>query len=118
MQSSKGRDARVMRATRHRLTVDFVNKLAGGNQQQGGGEGGFLDGVKDMANNAAGGGQAGEQKEDYLDKGVDFVQERMGQGDQSNESAVEQQKDEMISDQIRSQYKNVTGSDFPVADKQ
>ena len=35
--------------------------------------------------------------------GVDFVQEKLlGQGDQSNESAVEQAKDEQISDYIRS----------------
>ncbi|KAK4049641.1 hypothetical protein OIO90_005400 [Microbotryomycetes sp. JL221] len=103
--------------------MDFVKNLGGqsggeGQQSSGGGSGNFLDSVKGMANNAAGGGQAGEQKEDYLDKGVDFVQERMGQGDQSNESAVEQQKDEMISDQIRSQYKNMTGSDFPIKDKE
>jgi len=36
---------------------------------------------------------------------------------QSNESAVEQAKDEKISDAIRRQYKNTTGSEFPVADK-
>jgi hypothetical protein len=41
----------------------------------------------------------------------------MGGGDQSNESAAEQVKDEAISDTIRSQYKNTTGSDFPIADK-
>lgn len=39
------------------------------------------------------------------------------QGQQSNESAQEQFKDEQISDFIRSQYKNATGKDFPVADK-
>lgn len=42
----------------------------------------------------------------------------MGQGDQSNESAVEQAKDEQISDFIRGQYKSNTGSDFPVQDKE
>lgn len=42
----------------------------------------------------------------------------MGQGDQSNESAVEQAKDEQISDFIRSQYKSKAGSDFPVPDKE
>ncbi|KAK4050402.1 hypothetical protein OIV83_003472 [Microbotryomycetes sp. JL201] len=106
------------------IRLDFVKNLAGGNNsEQGGaagqqqGEGNFLDSMKNMANNAAGGGQAGEQKEDYLDKGVDFVQERMGQGDQSNENAIEQQKDEAISDGIRDQYKKMTGSDFPIADK-
>lgn len=41
----------------------------------------------------------------------------MGQGDQSNESAAEQQKDEMISDMIRDKYKGATGSDFPIKDK-
>lgn len=51
--------------------------------------------------------------------GVDWVQEHvLGQGDQSNESAVEQAKDEQISDFIRKQYKGTTGNDFPVADKE
>lgn len=42
----------------------------------------------------------------------------MGQGPQNNESAAEQAKDEVISDMIRDKYKGVTGSDFPIADKQ
>ena len=51
--------------------------------------------------------------------GVDWVQEHvMGQGQQSNESAAEQAKDEAISDTIRKQYKNTTGTDFPVKDKE
>lgn len=51
--------------------------------------------------------------------GVDFVQEKfMGQGPQDNESAVEQAKDEQISDFIRGKYKSSTGSDFPIKDKQ
>lgn len=87
-------------------------------QQQKSGGGGFMD----KLNNAAGGGAAGEKKEDGLDKGVsslikyslqfrpcisltslrytgvDWVQEHvLGQGDQSNESAFEQAKDEQIS---------------------
>ncbi len=41
----------------------------------------------------------------------------LGQGDQSNESAVEQAKDEQISDFIRNQYKSKTGSDIPIKDK-
>lgn len=50
--------------------------------------------------------------------GVDWVQQNvMGQGDQSNESAIEQAKDEQISDFIRGQYKGKTGKEFPVADK-
>ncbi len=50
--------------------------------------------------------------------GVDWVQEHlMGRGDQSNESAVEQAKDEKISDFVRDQYKRATGSDLPIHDK-
>ncbi|KAK2614903.1 hypothetical protein N8I77_001693 [Diaporthe amygdali] len=102
--------------------MDFVKNLAGGNkdgqqqEQQGEqkSEGGFMS----KLNNMAGGGAAGEKKEDGLDKGVDWVQENvLGQGKQDNESAVEQAKDEQISDFIRGQYKNTTGKDFPVADK-
>lgn len=49
---------------------------------------------------------------------VDFVQQYMlKEGSQNNESAAEQLKDETISDQIRAQYKNMTGKDFPIADK-
>ena len=51
--------------------------------------------------------------------GIDFVQEKfMGAGDQSNESAVEQAKDEQISDFIRGQYKSTTGRDMPIKDKE
>ena len=49
--------------------------------------------------------------------GVDFVQERMGQGPHDNESAVEQAKDEQISDGIRRGFKGVTGKDIPIEDK-
>jgi hypothetical protein len=50
--------------------------------------------------------------------GVDYVQEKfLGQGPQDNESAVEQAKDEQISDFIRGQYKNATGKDVPIQDK-
>jgi hypothetical protein len=46
------------------------------------------------------------------------VQEKfLGQGKQDNESAVEQAKDEQISDIILNQYKDRTGKDFPVTDK-
>jgi hypothetical protein len=48
-----------------------------------------------------------------------LVQEKFfGAGDQSNESAIEQAKDEKISDFIRSQYKNTTGKDIPIKDKE
>lgn len=42
----------------------------------------------------------------------------LGQGDQSNESALEQAKDEQISDAIRREYKSKTGSDLPIKDKE
>ena len=42
----------------------------------------------------------------------------MGQGKQDNESAVEQAKDEQISDYIRKQYKSTTGRDMPIKDKE
>lgn len=118
--------------------MDFVNKMTGGgnsnsnanansneqgqNQQQSSsssGGGGFLGGIGDKLNSAAGGGRESEKNEDYLDKGVDYVQEKfLGQGAQDNESAVEQAKDEKISDFIRSQYKTSTGSDVPIQDKE
>lgn len=41
----------------------------------------------------------------------------MGGGAQNNESALEQAKDEQISDAIRGGYKSTTGKDFFVADK-
>lgn len=41
----------------------------------------------------------------------------MGGGAQDNESAVEQAKDEQISDFIRAKYKSVAGSDMPIKDK-
>jgi hypothetical protein len=41
----------------------------------------------------------------------------LGQGAQDNESAVEQAKDEKISDFIRGQYKSQTGKDIPIQDK-
>ena len=51
-------------------------------------------------------------------KGVDFVQEHvLGQGPQNNESAIEQAKDEQISDFIRGQYKSTTGKEIPIKDK-
>lgn len=83
-----------------------------------GGGGGFLGGIGDKINSAAGGGRESEKNEDYLDKGIDFAQEKfLGQGKQDNESAVEQAKDEQISDFIRGKYKSTTGKDIPIKDK-
>ncbi|KAJ9270559.1 hypothetical protein DTO212C5_3348 [Paecilomyces variotii] len=106
---------------------NFASGLGGGQNQnqneqsssdsnQGGG--GFLSNIGNKINSAAGGGPESEKNEDYLDKGVDFVQERvLHQGPQDNESAIEQAKDEQISDFIRAQYKSAAGKDFPVPDK-
>jgi hypothetical protein len=53
-----------------------------------------------------------------LTLGVDFVQERvMGQGPQDNENAIEQAKDEQISDFVRNQVKGVAGKDYLGQDK-
>ncbi|KAK7743298.1 hypothetical protein SLS53_004383 [Cytospora paraplurivora] len=58
----------------------------------------------DQINESLGGGQKGEQNEDLLDKTIDGFQEHiLHQGDQSNESAVEQLKDEKIAAAIRKQ---------------
>ncbi|KAJ3535093.1 hypothetical protein NM208_g7279 [Fusarium decemcellulare] len=106
--------------------MDFINKVTGGgsnnanqdqaqtqNQESSSG-GGFMDKINGMA----GGGAQGEKNEDGLDKAVDFVQEKvLGQGTQNNESAAEQAKDEAISDFIRDKYKDTTGKEFFVADK-
>ena len=113
--------------------------------EQSSGGGGFLGGIGDKLNSAAGGGKESEKNEDYLDKGkhwrdtfyaslpddssrassltappgVDMVQQYgFGAGDQSNESAVEQAKDEQISDFLRGQYKSKTGNDLPIQDKE
>lgn len=49
---------------------------------------------------------------------IDWVQEHvLGQGNQDNESATEQFKDEQMSDFLRREYKSATGSDFFVKDK-
>ncbi|EXJ65253.1 hypothetical protein A1O7_01594 [Cladophialophora yegresii CBS 114405] len=110
------------------------NSFSGGNNEQankqgttqqsssgsgsGSGGGGFLGGLGDKFNSAAGGGRESEKNEDYLDKGIDFVQEKfLGQGPQDNESAIEQAKDEQISDFLRNQYKSATGKDVPIKDK-
>ncbi|KAL9612819.1 MAG: hypothetical protein Q9167_002602 [Letrouitia subvulpina] len=67
--------------------------------------GGFMDKVNSMA----GGGKESEAKEDYLDKGIDAFQEKvLGQGPQNNESAIEQAKDEQMSDFIRSKVRGTS----------
>jgi len=59
-------------------------------------------GITDKINSALGGGAKGEAKEGKLDKAIDFFQEHVLKGgDQSNESALEQAKDNKIADTIR-----------------
>ena len=59
------------------------------------------------------------QGADNILSAVDFVQEHvLKQGDQKNESAWEPAKDEQISDAIRKTYKNATGHEFFVKDKE
>lgn len=106
--------------------MDKLGSLASGGQGDGhkpqtgehkssGGGGGLMG----TLNSLAGGGKKSEENEDALDKGVDWVQEHvLGQGPQDNESAIEQAKDEKISDFIRDQYKKTTGSDIPIKDKE
>ncbi|KAK2593634.1 hypothetical protein QQS21_008682 [Conoideocrella luteorostrata] len=108
--------------------MDFIKKATGGGDQSGSGnkegsgnnESGDFGGMfKDKLNGMAGGGKQGEENEDGLDKAVDFVQEKfLGEGDQSNETAAEQAKDEAISDFIRDKYKTTTGKDFFIPDKE
>ncbi|KAL5505061.1 hypothetical protein ACEPAH_7724 [Sanghuangporus vaninii] len=113
--------------------MDFIKKLSGddkaeapsnpvateaGSQNTRTDQSGSGGGLLDKMNNALGGGAKGEKKEDGLDKALDWVQEHiLKQGPQTNESAVEQAKDEAITDTIRKQFKQATGHEFPVADK-
>ncbi|MCJ1312633.1 hypothetical protein MMC25_006308 [Agyrium rufum] len=96
-----------------------MSNAQGSSTNNSGGGGGFLGGLGDKINSAAGGGRESEKNEDYLDKGIDAVQQYgFGGGAQDNESAVEQAKDEQISDFIRGKYKSTTGSDLPIKDKE
>jgi hypothetical protein len=53
-----------------------------------------------------------------IQPGVDLVQEKVfGQGPQDNENALEQAKDEQISDFVRDKWKSTTGSDVPFKDQ-
>jgi len=65
-----------------------------------------------------GGGQAGELSEDKLDKAVDLFQQHiLKQGDQSDESAIEQLKDEQIANAIKRSFKGATGSELSESKK-
>lgn len=56
-------------------------------------------GIADKLHGMLGGGKSSEANEDALDKTIDLVQEKVfGAGPQNNENAIEQAKDEAISD--------------------
>ncbi|KAI1332730.1 hypothetical protein F5Y16DRAFT_394038 [Xylariaceae sp. FL0255] len=105
--------------------MNFINKITGGSSQRKDEKEKLptenpesSNGIMDRLNTMAGGGKESEKNEDGLDKAVDWVQEHiLKQGDQSNESAIEQAKDEQISDAIRAQYLKATGHEFPIKDK-
>ncbi|KAJ8085211.1 hypothetical protein PM082_004005 [Marasmius tenuissimus] len=112
-EQHKGQGGGLLGNLMHGSSGAPQDQVSGSGNTAGSG-GGFMG----KLNNAMGGGAAGEKNEDALDKAVDWVQENvMKQGPQNNESAAEQMKDEAISDAIRDQYKNMTGKDFPIADK-
>lgn len=63
-----------------------------------------LEKMKDRINEGMGGGAKAEKEEDLLDKTIDGFQEHvLRKGDQSDESAIEQLKDERIAAAIRGQ---------------
>ncbi|KAG6874733.1 hypothetical protein C0992_006792 [Termitomyces sp. T32_za158] len=75
------------------------------------------DTLGDKINNMLGGGAKGEAKEDGLDKAIDFVQEHLlKEGQQKNESAIEQIKDEQIANMLRNGFKSATGKEIPSLD--
>jgi hypothetical protein len=69
------------------------------------GSGSLLGNIKDVANTAGGADRASETNEGVLDK-----------SSQEDGSAVDQAKDEQISDFIRDKYKSTASSDFPRKD--
>ncbi|KAF5370534.1 hypothetical protein D9757_010129 [Collybiopsis confluens] len=73
------------------------------------------EGLSDKIQSALGGGSKAEDNEDDLDKAIDFVQKHIfKQGSQSQETILEQMKDEKIASTIRAQYKGLTGHEFPL----
>ncbi|KAL0958705.1 hypothetical protein HGRIS_014036 [Hohenbuehelia grisea] len=74
--------------------------------------------VMGALNTVMGGGKSAEEKEDMLDKAIDYAQEHvLKQGPQDNEDAVEQATDKIIAGAVRDQYKKLTGNEFPLAEK-
>ncbi|KAL7409698.1 hypothetical protein BDY24DRAFT_444609 [Mrakia frigida] len=76
------------------------------------------EGLLEKLEGLAGGGVKGEEREDALNKSIDWVQKVLGSTtDQSDESAAEQAKDRVIASQIRNQYERMTGKTFPLKKK-
>jgi len=74
--------------------------------------------LKEQLNEMAGGGVKSEANEDVLDKTIDFVQQYiLREGQQSDESALEQMKDKEIKEVIRLSFKQVTGHELPIGNK-
>jgi len=70
----------------------------------------FGDKIGSKVNNALGGGTSGEAEEGHLDKAIDFFQEHvLKEGQQKDESALEQAKDKQIAGAIRHGFERVTG---------
>ncbi|KAK3379197.1 hypothetical protein B0T24DRAFT_522043 [Lasiosphaeria ovina] len=93
---------------------NFTNDGKEDNDKESSSSGNLLDKLHGLA----GGGPESEKKEDGLDKGIDWVQEKfLKQGAQDNESAAEQAKDKLIAETIRDQYKKQFGNDFPIRDR-
>jgi len=68
---------------------------------------------KDKLNNLTGGGAKAEAKEDKIDKAIDLWQEHvLHDGQQKNESALEQAKDKQIAAAIREGLEKATGHEF------
>lgn len=88
----------------------ILDALAGGKGKQPTRKEAQRSWVANKINEMAGGGQAGELEEDKLDKVIDLFQQHiLGQGDQSDESAIQQLGDEQIANAIRASFESVTG---------
>ncbi|PPR04608.1 hypothetical protein CVT24_011736 [Panaeolus cyanescens] len=89
--------------------LDGVLSNANKENKEGNDPGNVANTLLSKLDGALGGGQKAEQKE-----GIDLIQEHVFKaGSQTNESAVEQAKDKVIADAVRSGYKSVTGKDIP-----
>jgi len=56
-------------------------------------------------------GQAGQPKEDYLDKGVDAIEKKFGQG--KIDPAKSRSMNEKVTDKARDMFEKATGKNVP-----